>query len=100
MSTTWSEEQRRCLGALGYTLYRPISPGVAPADSARMVANADPLSRAVLRAAGLDPARIADPSSWLLAQGMPAAAQLRGDPAAKRALWPKLRALRSGVASS
>jgi DNA polymerase III psi subunit len=52
------------------------------------------LLRALLRAADLDQAAIADAQEWLRAQGIPELTQLRGDPAAKRVLWPRLRALR------
>jgi len=90
MSATWSDEQRRCLDALGYTLYRPVT-------ATATVANGDaetPFMRALLLAACLDPAMIADTGAWLRAQQVPSLAQLRDDPAAKRALWPRLRALR------
>ena len=50
----------------------------------------DRLQLAMLRASGLDPA---DPAAQALMAGWPVD-ELRGNPAAKRAFWPKLRALR------
>lgn len=110
---SWSPGQQAMLEAMGYTLWRHAGAGHASAvaaagvdtapDSARShdaaiaagrVVEAaatptprgeDPLLRALRRAAaGADLARLA----------LPPLATLRGDPAAKRALWPKLRALR------
>ena len=51
----------------------------------------DPLLHAVLRAAGRDPA---DTRARALRGDLPPVAALRGDAAAKRRLWPRLRALR------
>ena len=121
MSAYWSVEQQRCLTALGYTLYRhagasvPIEADAASQSSAAIVpATAvtsaqsrvvdvgtrapiaiDPLVRALLRAADLDPVQIDDAQGWLRAQQIPSLSQLRNNPAAKRALWPRLRALRT-----
>ncbi|MCC4632996.1 alanine acetyltransferase [Xanthomonas dyei] len=50
----------------------------------------DRLQMALLRASGCDPG---DPSTQALMASWPLA-ELRGNPAAKRALWPQLRALR------
>jgi hypothetical protein len=109
MSAVWSIEQQRCLTALGYTLYRSatmpapgfvpeemlVQPVAAPATAAMTTKKAiDPLLHALLRAAGLDPAQIDDAQGWLRAQQIPSLTQLRNNPAAKRALWPRLRALR------
>jgi len=88
MNATWSDEQRRCLDALGYTLYRPVAAPAPHGDAAT------PLMRALMLAARVDLAVIADTGGWLRAQQVPSLAQLRNDPAAKRALWPRLRALR------
>ena len=88
MNAIWSDEQRRCLDALGFTLYRPIAVTAAHADAET------PLMRALLLAACLDPATIADTGGWLRAQTASSLAQLRDDPTAKRALWSRLRALR------
>jgi hypothetical protein len=51
----------------------------------------DRLHIALIRAAGINPN--APDMAEVIAQ-LPASAQLRGNPAAKRALWPRLRALR------
>ena len=50
----------------------------------------DRLQLAMLRASGLDPA---DPAAQELMEQWPVE-RLRGDGAAKRAFWPRLRALR------
>ena len=87
----WDPFQREALAELGHTLYRvrghetralPAMPG--PPASAGTV---DPLWRALVRAAGTD----ALPRLELAA--------LRRDPAAKRALWPRLRTLRGAARS-
>jgi len=92
MSATWSDEQRRCLDALGHTLYRPVAATTEHGDPQTS------LMRALLLAARLDPAMVADTHGWLRAQQVRSLAQLRNDPAAKRALWPRLRALRQARA--
>lgn len=51
----------------------------------------DRLHFALIRASGLNPN--AEGSAEIFAQ-WPSSAELRGNPAAKRALWPRLRALR------
>lgn len=61
------------------------------AEPRRLAAPQDRLARALLRAAGRAPDAV--DASALLAQ-WPDPAHLRRDPAAKRALWPRLRALR------
>ncbi|KPN08981.1 alanine acetyltransferase [Xanthomonas arboricola] len=77
---------------------------VAPADAPQAVATAsstapqrrnrvgmpDRLQMALLRASGCNPG---DPNTQALMASWPLA-ELRGNPAAKRALWPQLRALR------
>jgi hypothetical protein len=100
---SWSAHQRRLLDALGYELLVPgrVGAPVRAADVREPAANAlppdatrghraiaSPLLEALRRAAGG-----ADPSS--LAGDLE---RLRRDPLAKRALWPRLRALRKGVA--
>jgi hypothetical protein len=95
MNAAWSDEQARCLDALGFTLYR----SAATVASVAAVDARDPLLLGLLRAAGIDPtscdpARIVDAGDWLRAQQIQSLAQLRDDPAAKRTLWPRLRALR------
>lgn len=115
MSAVWSDEQRRCLAALGYTLYRPAASPESNADfareepvavvidsgnrkvaaSAKQIATAiDPLLHALMRASGCDHAQAKEADAWKHAQQIPSLAQLRNNPAAKRALWPRLRALR------
>lgn len=54
----------------------------------------DRLHIALVRAAAINPN--APGMAELIAQ-WPASSELRGDPAAKRALWPRLRALRKGA---
>lgn len=87
----WSPEQRRLLGAMGYTLMeRPGPREATPASVVAMPTMAsaagtfDRLRDALLRAsAGKDiSGLIGDIDS------------LRRDPKQKRALWPQLRALR------
>ncbi|SEK44116.1 hypothetical protein SAMN05428989_0125 [Pseudoxanthomonas sp. GM95] len=51
----------------------------------------DTLHFEVIRASGLNPNA---PDAAAIIASWPAAAELRGNPAAKRALWPRLRALR------
>lgn len=93
MNAIWSDEQRRCLDALGYALYRPVAVTALHTDAD------NPLMRALLLAARVDPVAIADAAGWLRAQQVSSLTQLRSDPAAKRALWPRLRALRRGRSS-
>ncbi len=103
-AVAWDPLQREILDAMGLSAHRlvAIMPGPAPsaaADAAAVPTPADgaaqtpdhPLARALLRAAGRDPAS-ADAAALL--RGWPPARTLRGDPRAKRALWPQLRALR------
>lgn len=112
MNAGWSKEQRHLLAALGYTLYESATvPSamdgrdvVSPKGAGRSVAVADPseqihraptvLWNALLRAARIGPLNIAEADGWLRARQVPSLAHLRRDPAAKRALWPILRALR------
>lgn len=99
MSPSWSPQQREALEAMGLPVYRMAGarapaavPTGAPAamrgESIAAVSVLDPLTLALLRAAGLG--RDAAP----LAGDWPAPQTLRRDPQAKRALWPRLRALR------
>jgi hypothetical protein len=88
----WDRFQREALSELGHSLYRlraddaPAVPVQAEPVRIEAPAGVDPLWRALVRAAGTD----ALPEVALEA--------LRGDPAAKRALWPRLRALRAAHA--
>ena len=89
---SWSAEQQRLLGAMGYQLMvrapvgaaarvAPAAPAAAPAAGG---ANFPDLQRALRRAAGdRDLAGLVDDLD-----------RLRREPALKRALWPVLRALR------
>ena len=79
---SWDGVQREVLEALGHTLWRRVDPGgELPGD---------PLVDALLRAAGRDRN---SPDAAALVRSWPPLAELR-QPAAKRALWPRLRALR------
>lgn len=78
--TPWSAEQLEWLRALGHVPVRAA--GLPP----------DPLLHAVVRAAGADPD---DARAVALARHLPPVASLRGNAAAKRSLWPRLRALRA-----
>ena len=78
MSAMWDPFQREVLAELGHAAYVMALPG-------------DPMLDALLRAAGRNRAS-ADAAA--LARAWPAPASLRGNPAAKRALWPQLRGLR------
>lgn len=83
---TWDAVQREVLEALGHTLYCRTVP-----EQARIPD--DPLLRALLRAASRTGEDAEVPA---LVRDWPPTTRLRGDPAAKRALWPRLRALRAG----
>jgi hypothetical protein len=90
----WDAFQREVLAALGHEVLVLATANAADADRVRgepvqaatvQAAGAmPPLQQALLRAVGGDAARLA---------GLPPLDQLR-TPAAKRALWPRLRALR------
>ena len=115
----WSRQQREWLQALGHPplmlvdrqaavsadparaepqlAAEPVAPATAPVarEMRPAVPNRQPedgLQRALLRATGL-PA--AEAGRTLQSLGVDAAA-LRGDPAAKRVLWSRLRRLRGG----
>ena len=83
---TWDPLQQEILEALGHTVYRVAAPAPAALPD-------DPLLHALLRAAGRD-ADAADAAA-LCREWIPTT-RLR-DPAAKRALWPRLRALRASA---
>ncbi len=98
---SWSAEQQRLLGAMGYTLYQRAAPG--PAAMPMAVTSARPAL-----APGSTPARL--PASGGVEKLLTALQRtvpgrdvlalagdveaLRRDPMKKRALWPQLRALR------
>lgn len=79
---SWDPFQREVLAELGHILYRP-APAIGPAqvDEAALMR--------VARAAALTPARLLQHADIVAA-----IAGLHGNAAAKRALWPRLRALR------
>ena len=83
---SWDPFQRAVLAELGHVLYR------APAASAAMGVDAGMPDAAMLarlaRAAGIAP------EALLAGIGDAATLAVAGDAAAKRALWPRLRALR------
>lgn len=106
-SVPWSAEQREWLQALGHDVLMLAPAGVAadpppvaeragnaatnavkPHASAKLVLSASPLLRALARAAG----RSEQDAEFL--QALPDIATLRGNPVVRRALWPRLRALR------
>ncbi|MDI9238759.1 alanine acetyltransferase [Lysobacter sp. LF1] len=117
MNGTWSAQQREWLQAMGHSVFQLAgvdAPDEAPArtpdalreaaglvpesarpvrraEAARPAGNGDRLIQAVLRAAGAG----ADSAAVLAL--VPDAAALRGNAAAKRALWPRLRGLRRSV---
>ena len=78
---TWDPVQRAVLAELGLPLLAAALPD-------------HPMGDALLRAAGRD--RTSADAAALL-RGFPPASALRGDAAAKRALWPLLRRLRRTV---
>jgi hypothetical protein len=104
----WSREQLEWLEALGHDvlMLAPVGSDVRaerdrpssaemPANSragagaaAKPASSASPLMRALARAAG----RSEDDAEFL--KTVPDISVLRGNPAARRALWPRLRALR------
>lgn len=77
----WDPFQREVLAALGHAPHVAINPSLPD----------DPLLHALLRAAGRDAS--ARDASQLVAS-WPSLSELRGDAAAKRRLWPRLRGLR------
>jgi hypothetical protein len=100
---SWDPQQQAMLSAMGYTLYRQAGalPEAAPAampaatpaaghrlaepTAGRAPASGDRLVQALARAAG---------GRDISALALPPIEQLRASGAAKRALWPQLRALR------
>jgi hypothetical protein len=87
----WDAFQREALEAMGHVLYAPRAPAptaALPPPSASMAGMDAPVPRGLLqalaRAAGVRPDALPP---------LPPLAQLR-TPAGKRALWPRLRALR------
>ena len=95
---SWDALQREMLEALGHHVYvvQAADGGVAGhADDAAAPPGDDALLHALLRAAGRDAAA---PDVAALADEWAPTSHLR-TPAAKRALWPRLRTLRKDVGS-
>lgn len=102
MSAPWSAEQREWLQALGHPAMalagsapaampdEPVRAAPAPASAVGAPSNIDALFRALLRATGQ---RAAEAEQVLRPLAIELAA-LRGNPAGKRALWPRLRRFR------
>ena len=99
----WDAFQRDVLDALGHTLYRQRGLAEAPVPGEPMAgagASRQPvagrvsagLPGAIARAAGIAPERLA-----IELPDLPSPQSLRGDAVAKRALWPRLRALRAST---
>ncbi|MCA0394110.1 MAG: hypothetical protein LCH70_08365 [Proteobacteria bacterium] len=99
---SWDPLQRGILDAMGYVLYAVEGGDAAPAATPAAVARRAPprdaadgaaaLLHALLRAAGQsvdDADARARCQAWLPPQGL-------RDVAARRALWPRLRAMRRG----
>lgn len=86
---SWDAFQRTALAELGHVLYR--LPAVA-AEPLPVTADAEMLAR-LAKAAGVPPEVLQVQPG--IAAGV---SLLRGNGAAKRALWPQLRALRRGRA--
>lgn len=96
---SWDPFQRAVLAELGHVLYR--APGQAPVSSpAAIEPDAAPAAGGVMDDAMLarlaQAARVAPEVLRGHAGIVAAVATLRGDAAAKRALWPRLRTLRRG----
>lgn len=88
-ATVWDPLQCEMLAAMGLPVQR-IALATAGDESPATLSD-DPLVLALLRAAGRSREAADAPR---IARGWPAPERLRRDPAAKRALWPQLRALR------
>lgn len=84
---SWNPAQQAMLEAMGYTVYRHAGAEVkaSAATTAPVGGDEDRLLQALRRAAG---------GRDLASLALPSLARLRGDAGAKRALWPRLRALR------
>jgi hypothetical protein len=83
--------QREVLEALGHVVYRMAPTESSAAEAQRVSPIEDALLRALLRAAARD---VVTDDAVAVLHTAPLAS-LRGNPAAKRALWPRLRALRA-----
>lgn len=88
-ATVWDPLQCEMLAAMGLPVQRIVL--ATAGDEGPATLSDDPLVLALLRAAGRSREAADAPR---IARGWPAPERLRRDPAAKRALWPQLRALR------
>ena len=88
---SWDPFQRVVLAELGHAVYMPLRAGGAGDPAAVSAVDAAMLAR-LARAVGVD----AD-ALRLHADVAMASNALRGDAAAKRALWPRLRKLRGAA---
>ncbi|HRN62375.1 MAG TPA: hypothetical protein PLF73_07935 [Luteimonas sp.] len=95
---SWDPLQREILAELGHVVYAVGGRGAAPAAMSgsavpvdASAAGPDPLLHALLRAAGRD---AGDAEALALCRGLLPPGGLR-DVASRRALWPRLRALRA-----
>lgn len=82
---SWDALQHEVLGAMGHVVYARALPEQPRLPDA-------PLVRALLRAAARD---ADDAEANALCRACLPINRLAGDPGAKRALWPRLRALRA-----
>ena len=91
MTAMWDSFQREALTALGHVVYQAAGPALSASALQRDAADdgAPPLLQALARAAGVPVERLVD---------LPPLEQLR-NAAAKRALWPRLRAMRTASRS-
>ncbi len=88
---SWDAFQREALAELGHVIYMPLKAGAPDAQPVSSDVDVGMLAR-VARAAAIDIDALqahADIAAMIM--------RLRGDAAAKRALWPRLRALRRGM---
>lgn len=93
----WDPFQREVLAELGHVLYRSagdesVADGVVAGVSAGAAASSpdSALRERLARAAGVPVSAL--PASWHDSEAL---ARLRASGAAKRALWPRLRAMRT-----
>ncbi|HWS79080.1 MAG TPA: hypothetical protein VN205_11980 [Thermomonas sp.] len=85
---SWDAFQRGVLAELGHVLYLPLQAGAHALPATPGEVDAAMLAR-LARAAGIEPEGLqAHPDLVAMSAG------LRGNAAAKRALWPRLRGLR------
>jgi len=89
--TPWSNEQQRLLRAMGYVLYARAGEPASMPLATPMASSAEiPTTEFSRLLRSLQLAAMGRDVSALIAD----LAKLRGNAGAKRALWPKLRALR------